>query len=73
MQGSVTVIEASQDLLVFTRKSDAQSLLCVINLCEEVNAWQPKQPDRWCVIEAVGGAKAWNLPGYSGLVAERIG
>jgi hypothetical protein len=25
------------------------------------------------VIEAVGGAAAWNLPGYSGLVAERIG
>lgn len=73
MQGNVTIVEASQNLLVFTRVSDAQSLLCVFNLGGEVATWQPEQPDRWRVIDAVGGATAWNLPGYSGLVAERIG
>jgi alpha-glucosidase len=73
MQGSVTIIEASQNLLAFTRESDAQSLLCIFNLGGEATAWQPPQPDRWRVVEAVGGATAWNLPEYSGLVAERIG
>jgi alpha-glucosidase len=73
MQGNVTIVEASQNLLVFTRESDAQSLLCVLNLGDDASVWQPEQPDRWRVIEAVGGAAAWHLPGYSGLVAERIG
>jgi alpha-glucosidase len=73
MQGNVTIIEASQNQLVFTRESDAQSLLCVLNLGDDASVWQPEQPDRWRVIEAVGGAAAWHLPGYSGLVAERIG
>ena len=73
MQGNVTIIEASQKLLVFSRVSDAQSLLCVFNLSGEVATWQPEQPDGWRMIEAVGGATEWNLPEYSGLVAERIG
>ncbi len=73
MQGSVSIIEASQTLLAFTRESDAQTLLCIFNLGADVATWQPAQPDRWRIIEAVGGAASWNLPGYSGLVAERIG
>lgn len=73
MQGDVTIIEASQSLLVFTREHGGQSLLCVINLGGDPVDWHPNQPDRWRVIEAVGGAGTWNLPGYSGLVAERIG
>ncbi len=73
MQGNVTIIEASRNLLAFTRESDAQSLLCVLNLGADELTWQPEQPDRWQVIEAVGGATEWNLPQYSGLVAERIG
>ena len=73
MQGSVTIIEADQNLLVFRRESVAQSLICVFNLGGDSSVWQPEQPDRWRVIEAVGGAASWNLPSYSGLVAERIG
>jgi alpha-glucosidase len=73
MQGNVTIIEANQNLLAFTRESDTQTLLCLFNLGGEATAWQPSQPDRWRLIEAVGGATSWNLPGYSGLVAERIG
>lgn len=73
MQGNVTIIEAGQNLLVFTRESDTQTLLCIFNLGGDVAAWQPAQPNRWRVIEAVGGATSWSLPGYSGLIAERIG
>ena len=72
MQGNVSIIEAGQDMLAFSRESDTQTLLCVFNLGGAVVAWQPPQPDRWRVTEAVGGATPWNLPGYSGLVAERI-
>jgi alpha-glucosidase len=73
LQGNVTVLEASADLLVFTRESDAQSLLCVFNLGGDEIAWQPAQPDRWRMIANAGEAADWQLPGYSGLVAERIG
>lgn len=73
MQGNVAIIDTNQSLLVFTRETDAQLLLCVINLGSDHVSWQPNQPDHWRVIEAVGGASTWNLPGYSGLVAERIG
>jgi alpha-glucosidase len=73
MQGNVTIIEAHQNLLAFTRESDRQTLLCLFNLGDDATVWQPPQPERWRVIEAVGGATSWNLPGYSGLIVERIG
>ena len=72
-QGDMTIIEASDALLVFTREYEAQSLLCVINFGSEMCAWQPPMPDQWRVVETIGNATAWALPGYSGLVAERMG
>ncbi len=73
LQGNVTVLEASGDILVFTRESAAQSLLCLFNLGGEAVEWRPQQPDCWRMIANAGEAVDWHLPGYSGLVAERIG
>jgi alpha-glucosidase len=73
LQGSVAVIAAEGKLLAFIRKSEAETLFCLFNLGDQPIDWQPTQPDRWRAIAAVGGALLWHLPGYSGLVAERIG
>jgi alpha-glucosidase len=70
--GSMRVIEASQALLAFERKSAHQELVCVFNLGAEAQRWQPREPDRWRVIASVGDPKGWLLPRFSGLIAERI-
>jgi alpha-glucosidase len=70
--GDLQVMEASDDLLVFERSSADQHVICAYNFGEEPLHWSPPQPDRWRVIESVNGAGAWELPGFGGLIAERI-
>jgi alpha-glucosidase len=70
--GELTVIEASDTLLVFERSGAGQHMLCAFNFGEAPIAWSPPQPDRWRVVENVNGAEGWHLPGFGGLVAERI-
>ncbi len=73
LEGSVTVLAAADDLLAFERSGHGGHLLCLFNLGTEPRTFTPDAPDRWRIIEQVGGAHAWILPRYSGLVAERIG
>jgi alpha-glucosidase len=70
--GELKVIEANASLLVLERTYEEQILLCAFNLGGAALDWQPAQPDRWRVTEAVNEAGAWSLPAYGGLVAERI-
>jgi alpha-glucosidase len=70
--GSMRVLEASEALLAFERKSARQELLCVFNLGAAAQRWQPPQPDRWRVIASIGAPQGWLLPRFSGLIAERI-
>jgi alpha-glucosidase len=72
LTGSLNMIEASDALLVFERVSADQHLLCAFNLGGAALDWQPAQPDRWRVVEAVNESGGWALPAYGGLIAERI-
>jgi alpha-glucosidase len=71
--GRIVVIEAKQDRLVFERATDTQHLLCAYNFGPEPLSWWPPQPENWCANETVGGAEIGTLPGFSGIVLERIG
>ncbi len=70
--GSIKVIHATSDLLVFERHARAQHLICAFNLGTEPLAWSPPQPDRWREIEAVNAAALGTLPPFSGLILEQI-
>jgi alpha-glucosidase len=72
LQGDLKVIEASASLLVLERAFEGQHLLCAFNLGDVAIDWQPAQPERWRVAEAVNEAGAWTLPAYGALVAERV-
>jgi alpha-glucosidase len=70
--GSVSVLEATDDLLVLVRAGDEQVLLCAFNFSEASRTWAPAQPDRWRILETVNGSSAWTLPAYGALVAEKV-
>ncbi len=70
--GSINMIEASDDVLVFERKSAGQHVLCLFNFNADIRAWEPAQRDRWRVVESVNGANGWTLPPFGALIAERI-
>jgi alpha-glucosidase len=70
--GSINIIEARDQLLVFERYCDGQHLLCVYNFGLETLEWQPEHPDRWRILESVGTATLGTLPKLSGLIAQKI-
>ncbi len=70
--GAMHVLAADGNLLVFTREADGQTLICAFNFGPEPLDWQPAQPDRWRIIERVGGGEQWALGGFAGVVAERL-
>jgi alpha-glucosidase len=70
--GSITVTEASEDVLGFERTTAGQHLLCLFNFSAEVRHWEPAQRDRWKVVECVNGADGWALPPFGALIAEQI-
>jgi alpha-glucosidase len=70
--GRISVIEAKQEMLVFERVTDTQHLLCAYNFGPEPLSWWPAQSDNWCVTEKVAGAEIGTLPGFSGIVLERV-
>ena len=72
LTGALNIVVASDDLLVFERISAGQHLVCVYNFSGQPVTWAPAQPDRWRVIESVNNASAWELPGFGGMIAERI-
>lgn len=70
--GNMKVVEATGDLLVFERTSADEQLLCAFNTGSSLITWSPPQPDRWRLLEAVGGAEPGVLAPLSGYVARKI-
>jgi alpha-glucosidase len=70
--GSVKIVEAAGNLLVFERVSAGQHVLCAFNFGYEALVWSPAQPDRWRALECVGNADFSTLPPFSGFVALKI-
>ena len=68
--GSITVLEASGNLLVFERVSADQRLLCAFNLGATPLAWTTAESDRWHTLVEVGTVTDGKLAGFSGLIAE---
>jgi alpha-glucosidase len=67
-QGSMTIRQATDDLLVFEREAEDETLLCVFNLGHAAVAWSP--PAGWSVVEAVNqpDAGSGTLAPMAGLV-----
>jgi alpha-glucosidase len=72
LTGDMRILSAAGDTLVFQRASGAEHLICAFNFGDVAQDWTPAQPDRWRVIESVGGAMIGALPAFSGCVAHRI-
>jgi alpha-glucosidase len=70
--GSLDIVQASDTVLVFERAYAGEHMLCAFNFGAASVDWSAAQPDRWRVIESVGGAALTLLPPFGGLVAERI-
>jgi alpha-glucosidase len=67
--GSQRFIHAPADLLLFERSFAGQRLLCAFNLGLSACVWRPMADYEWRMIESVGGAKDWNFPPLSALIA----
>ncbi|WP_428151954.1 alpha-amylase family glycosyl hydrolase [Brevundimonas sp.] len=69
--GSMTIREATEDLLLFERETEGETLLCVFNLGHADVAWS--RPAGWSVVEAVNqpDARSGTLTPLSGLILAR--
>ncbi len=70
--GSLHIISANDNLLVFERVHAGDHVLCAFNFGATPVDWTAPQMDRWRVAESVGGASLDALPPFGGLIAERI-
>jgi alpha-glucosidase len=70
--GSLNILVATGDLLVFERVDGGERILCAYNFGNDAMGWLPAHPDRWRVVESVNGAAAWMLPPFGALIAEQI-
>ena len=70
--GTIMVVEASDDVLVFERNTIGQRMLCAFNFSADIRDWEPAQRDRWRIVENVNGASSWALPPFGALIAEAI-
>jgi len=70
--GTMQIIEAPAEILIFQRRHAAEELLCAFNFGRQPHTLDPAPPGSWRVLEAVGGANAWTLPPWSGLIAQRL-
>jgi alpha-glucosidase len=73
VSGALQVLEASDDILAFERRTSDQRLLCVFNFADEARDWQPPGASSWHLVESSSPAQGWRLPRLSGHVAERYG
>ena len=71
-EGTMRIIEAEAEILIFQRAHAAEELLCAFNFGRRPHTLDPAPSGSWRVLEAVGGAKAWTLPPWSGLIAQRL-
>jgi alpha-glucosidase len=70
--GSLKVIKASGDLLVFERSDAGQKMLCLFNMGAAPLRWQPQDRAEWHGIEPADSADIWRLPPYSAMIAENF-
>lgn len=70
--GTMKVLAATGDLLVFERTTADEHLLCAFNFGTTPLDWTPAQPDRWRALRSVGGAEPGLLAPLSGLVLRKI-
>jgi alpha-glucosidase len=70
--GSLNIIEAQSNLLIFERISDNQHLICAFNMGDDSVVWQPAQPDRWRMVKSVNDARLGSLPAYGAHILEKI-
>lgn len=68
--GPLTILAATEALLVFTRDHGGQQLVCAFNMGESPLAWSPPAGN-WHILDRVGDAALGHLPPLSGFIAER--
>ncbi len=68
--GSMKVVEAKGDFLVFERSLGQRRLLCAFNFGANPIVWEPSESG-WRVAESVGDANLTLLSPFAGLVAHR--
>jgi alpha-glucosidase len=71
--GSIEVLEASEAILAFERRTHAERLLCVFNLGTEPRSWHPPGAGHYLTVESTGRVGDWTLPALTGLVASPTG
>ncbi len=69
--GDMTIIEASDDLLVFERAAPGETLICAFNLSAGPADWV-LDTGQWRVIDHVGALDNGRLGGFSGVVATAV-
>ncbi|MBN2973378.1 alpha glucosidase [Roseomonas aeriglobus] len=72
MRGDMIVLTATDDVLVFERRSEGERLRCAFNFGTAPVDLTPDQADGWQIIEQVGVADKWILTGPAGLIAREI-
>jgi len=69
MRGTMTVITATDDVLVFERRIDGETLRCCFNFGAQPVDLAPADEDGWHIVESVGTVDGWILTGPAGLIA----
>ena len=67
-RGSVRIVTVDDDLLVFERAADGETLLCAFNFSTGPRAWQPDEPGDWTLAIASDPPDGGTLAPASGLV-----
>lgn len=70
--GAARTVEASECLLVIERTCPSEHLFCAFNFGDAPLVWTPPQPDRWRIVESVGGIDGWTMAPLSAFVARKI-
>jgi alpha-glucosidase len=72
LYGSIRIVEAKDQLLVFERMTSEQHIVCAFNFGLSELEWHLPQHNRYRIIETVGDACFNLLPAMSGIVAIRF-
>lgn len=70
--GAMRVLAATDALLVFSREAEDSTLLCAFNFTPQPIAWQPDTPAAWREIARHGALSPGILPGFGGVVLEKL-
>jgi alpha-glucosidase len=67
----MTMLDSADDLLLFTRQGEGETLLCAFNLGHQPVGWTP--PEGWRVVETVNcpDPHSGGLPPLAGRVLSR--